>query len=65
MIYIEKVGWAIATVFLLSSGLYFTFKLKGVQFRFKDMFKSFNESNDDIGVTPFESLAIKIGRAHV
>lgn len=61
MIYIEKVGWAIATVFLLSSGLYFTFKLKGVQFRFKDMFKSFNESNDDIGVTPFESLAISLG----
>lgn len=61
MIYVEKVGWAIATVLLLSSGLYFTFKLKGVQFRFKDMFKSFTESNDDIGVSPFESLAISLG----
>ena len=61
MLLIEKVAWAVATVFLFSSGMYFTFKLKGVQFKFKEMLKGFTKKDDNLGITPFESLAISLG----
>ena len=37
---INGVLWAFATVFLISMGIYYTYKLKFVQFKFKDMFKN-------------------------
>jgi AGCS family alanine or glycine:cation symporter len=61
MIYIEKILWATTTVILLTTGLYFTFKLKFVQFKIKDMFKSFKKSNDNDGISPFESLSMTLG----
>jgi Na+/alanine symporter len=48
MIYIERILWAMATVMLLASGLYFTFKLNFVQFKIKDMLESFKKSNRDV-----------------
>lgn len=52
--------WAMATIFIVYSGIYFTFKLKFVQFRFKDMFKNlFKKSNN--GISAFESLMMVLG----
>jgi AGCS family alanine or glycine:cation symporter len=61
MIYIEKILWAATTVILLTTGLYFTVKLKFVQFKIKDMLRSFKKSNDDNGISPFESLSMTLG----
>ena len=61
MVFIEKFLWAIATVTLFASGLYFTFKLGFAQFRVKDMFKSFKKSNKDVGITPYETLTMTLG----
>lgn len=46
---------------LLASGLYFTFKLKFVQFRIKDMIHSFKKNNKEIGISPFKSLMMTLG----
>ena len=53
---INKVCWAIATVFLVFSGLYFTFKLKGVQFKFKKMLKSLFEKQEKSEIKPYQTL---------
>lgn len=61
MIYVERIIWAIATIMLLASGLYFTFKLNFVQFKIKDMLDSFKKSNNSIGISPFKSLMMTLG----
>lgn len=61
MIYFERIIWAIATITLVATGLYFTFKLKFVQFRFSEMVDSFKSSNADIGISPFKSLMMTLG----
>lgn len=48
--------WLIASVLIISSGLYFTFSLKGVQFRFKKMYKSLFSGKDSKGVKPYQTL---------
>lgn len=48
--------WLIASVLIISSGLYFTFSLKGVQFRFKKMYKSLFNGKDSKGVKPYQTL---------
>ena len=47
---INKLVWAVATALIFISGIYFTFKLKGVQFQFKEMFKNLGkkEKNNKI-----------------
>lgn len=56
----DSILWAIATVFIVYCGIYYTYRLKLVQFRFKDMFKNvFKKSNN--GITPFESLMMVLG----
>lgn len=53
----NRIVWLIATSSIIISGIYFTFKLKFIQFRFIRMFKSLfikNKSKDTI--KPFESL---------
>ena len=57
---IECILWAIATIFIIYSGIYYTFKLKFVQFRIKDMIKNLcikSKSN----ISPFESLMLVLG----
>lgn len=53
----NKLIWLVASSSIIISGIYFTFKLKFVQFRFGKMFKSLtikNKNKDTI--KPFESL---------
>lgn len=58
---LNTVLWQTAIVFLLGGGLYFTFKLKGIQFKFIDMLKSFKSDNQsDNQVTPFKSLTMAL-----
>lgn len=58
---LNTVLWQIAIVFLLGGGIYFTFKLKGIQFKFIDMLKSFKSDNQsDNQVTPFKSLTMAL-----
>lgn len=52
---INKILWAIATVVLLVCGIYFTIRLKGVQFRFSKMLQGFKEKEKG-KITPFETL---------
>lgn len=53
----NRIVWLIASSLIIISGVYFTFKLKFIQFRFVKMFKSLTikTSNTDT-ITPFESL---------
>lgn len=54
---LNRIVWLIASSFIIISGIYFTFKLKFVQFRFIKMFKSLtikNKNKDTI--KPFQSL---------
>lgn len=51
--------WGVATILIIYSGIYFSFKYKFIQFRFIKMIKSlFSKSSD--GITPFESLSLSL-----
>lgn len=59
---INKLVWAVATALIFISGLYFTIKLKGVQFAFKEMFKNlFEKDNMERGITPIQSFLMTLG----
>lgn len=58
---LDSILWAIATVFIVYCGIYYTYKLKFIQFRFKDMFKNLLKSKSKDGITPFESLMMVLG----
>lgn len=58
---VNKILWAITTVLFLASGIYFTIKLKGIQFNFKEMFRCLKNDNDDKNkVSPFETLSMSL-----
>ena len=57
---IDSILWAIATILMVYSGVYFTYKLKFVQFNFKEMFKKKNKKEDN-SISPFESLMMVLG----
>ena len=57
----DSILWAVATVFIVYSGIYYTFKLKFVQFRLKDMMINLFPKNKNKGISPFESLMIVLG----
>lgn len=48
--------WLIASFLIVFSGLYFSFSLKGVQFRFKKMYKSLFNDKDSKGIKPYQTL---------
>lgn len=58
---IDSILWAIATVSLVYCGIYYTFKLKFVQFRFIEMFKNLFKKTDKDSISPFQSLMIVLG----
>ena len=61
MVYLNQICWSIATVLLVGCGIYYSFKLKFIQFNFKEMFKSFKggkKSNNS--VSPFETLTLAL-----
>lgn len=56
----DSILWAIATVLIVYSGIYYTFKLKFVQFNFLKMINSlFTKSKN--AISPFESLMTVLG----
>lgn len=57
---LDSILWASATILILYSGIFYTFKLKFVQFRFIDMFKNLFKKTDS-KVSSFESLMIVLG----
>ena len=57
---IDSILWAIATTLMVYSGIYFTYKLKFVQFNFKEMFKNIIKKEDNT-ISPFESLMMVLG----
>lgn len=57
---IDSILWSIATIIMVYSGIYFTYKLKFVQFNFKEMFKNIIKKEDN-SISPFESLMMVLG----
>ena len=58
---LNKILWAVATTLIIYSGIYFTIKFKGIQFRFKDIFKSLkNDNKNTDGITPFQTLSMAL-----
>lgn len=61
---LNKIIWSLATFMLLISGIYFTIKLKAVQFNFKKMISSLN-TKEKTTISPLQTLmlssAAKIG----
>ena len=57
---INAVCWAIATVLLVVSGIYFTITLKFPQFHFKKMIGSLKNDNKSSGISPFETLTLSL-----
>lgn len=61
MSYINQFCWMIATVLLVGCGIYYTFKLKFIQFNFKEMFRSFkNDKKNKESVSSFETLTLAL-----
>lgn len=57
VIILNKILWAIATVFIVILGIYFTWRLKGIQFDVKNIIRSFKpQKEDQKGISPFSSL---------
>ncbi len=56
---LNSILWSTTIVLLLGGGLYFTIKLKGVQFKIISMFKSFKPEKNST-VTPFKSLTMAL-----
>lgn len=60
---VNKVVWFFTTFFILFSGLFYSFKLKGIQFRFISMIRSIFKSNGSVSAFGLlmTSLAGRIG----
>jgi len=56
---VNSVLWSVAIVFLIGGGLYFTLYLRGVQFRFGEMFHSFKLEKKE-KISPFKSLTMAL-----
>ena len=58
---VNTIVWGVATIFLIICGLYFTFKLKFVQFNFKEIIKSLKPSHSDkTSISPFKTLNLAL-----
>lgn len=60
MQYIVKTLWFVATIMILISSLYFTFKLRGVQFNFKKIIGSVFKNKKEQGFTSFQTLMLTL-----
>ena len=53
--------WIITTVIIVITGLYLTIRLKGIQFDFKNMFKSLKkDKREKNGLSPFRTLMLAL-----
>lgn len=60
LVSINKLLWGITSLVLILSGIYFSKKLKFLQFNIKDMIKGFKGDKRE-KVTPFETLMLTLG----
>lgn len=61
MAQINDFVWAFATVVLVSCGIYYTIKLRGVQFNFKEIIQSLKPSHSDkSSISPFKTLTLAL-----
>lgn len=57
IIILKKFSWTIATSLIIILGIYFTWKLKGIQFDVKQILQSFKPQKEDKkGISPISSL---------
>ena len=56
---LNSILWSIAIPLMVYVGIFYTIKFKGIQFKFKDMFKSLKRSNND-EVTSFQILSMTL-----
>lgn len=56
---INSLLWSVAILFLIGGGIYFTFYLNGIQFRFIEMFQSFKHDKKE-KISPFKSLTMSL-----
>ena len=56
---IDSILWSIAIVFITYCGIYYTYKLRLVQFRFRDIFTNIFKKSED--VAPFSALMVSLG----
>ncbi len=58
---INSILWIIVSLILLLGGLFYTIKLKGVQFHFRSMIKSLKiNKRNKTGINPLESLSLSL-----
>lgn len=57
---INKILWGITTTLLIITGLFFSKKLKLIQFNFKEMFKGLKKNKNE-KISPFETLMLTLG----
>lgn len=53
--------WTFVVIIMVISSIYFTIKLKGAQFNFKEMFKNILKNDSDSSVSPFSALMLSLG----
>lgn len=52
--------WTFVVIIMILSSLYFTFKLKGAQFNFKEMLKNITKNDSNAKVSPFSALMLSL-----
>ena len=60
MSFINTVCWMLATIMLISCGLFYTYKLHFTQLNFKRMFQSLKNNSDKDGISPFKTLTLAL-----
>lgn len=59
--FFNRILWAVATVFIVVSSIYFSFRLKGIQFHFKEMFHNlFHKQENQKGIGSFQVLMMTL-----
>lgn len=61
MAYLNQFIWAVANVLLVLCGIYYTYKLRFIQFDLKKMFSSLRNGTKKVdGISPFETLVLSL-----
>ena len=60
MEFILKILWFFATVIILSTSIYFTIKLNGIQFKFSKIIKSLKSSKGEKNFSNLETLMVTL-----
>lgn len=59
--FLSRILWAIATVFIVVSSIYFSFRLRFIQFHFKEMFHNlFHRQKEQKGISSFQVLMMTL-----